>query len=402
MRRTNLYLLTVLFLLLTACTKVQAPVMPVTSPDASQKADNVMYQKTKFSRIKFWEADNHKHALAVFLQSCEKWNTFSSDRDLGIAGKISDWRVLCDKARMLTSESNKNKEYKAFFEKYFTPYQLISNAQDQGLFTGYYEILLDGSMKHGGKYQYPLYQRPRGLVQFNVNDFIPDAESQMIFGLVKGKKLIPVPPREKIEQGAIKTLEPLMYLSDGVDGFFLHIQGSGKVRMDDGTMVNVGYAGKNGKPYTAVGKLLYRDGHLDRSQLNAIAIREWLKEHPKLARGYMNQNESFIFFRRLSNDLSGPIGSLGVPLTPRRSLAVDTRYVPLGIPVWVDIDLSESASSETRFTGLMMAQDTGSAIKGGIRGDIFFGFGKYAELMASHFKQEGTMHILLPKSVKVN
>lgn len=364
-----------------------------------KKPDHVVYKKTKFKHIDLWAVDNHKKALHVFLRSCKKWRSLPKDSEMGVGGTIQDWLDICDTAKKIKSRSSD--VYRTFFEKFFTPYQLISNGKDSGLFTGYYEILLNGSKTKGGIYQHPLYQRPDNLVQLNIRDFFPELDDKTIYGLVEGNRIVPIPNRKDIEQGALNSLKPLLYLSDPVDGFFLHIQGSGKVMMDKGGMLNVGYAGKNGKPYTAVGKVLYEDGRLDRSQLNAIAIRKWLKENPELAKDYMHQNESFIFFRKLPDDIDGPIGSQGVPLTPRRSLAVDRRYVSLGVPVWVDVDLSDQTLAETRFTGLMIAQDTGSAIKGGIRGDIFFGFGKYAELMASNFKQSGNMYILLPKNVSI-
>lgn len=356
------------------------------------KTDSVSLTPVTYEQLKHWQHDNHQQALQAFLRSCEAYQSMEVSKSITGNVQIGQLQSICDDA---TNPVN-NTQARVFFEQHFTPYRVTYQQQQEGLLTGYYQILLRGSREYSSDYAYPLYQRPEHMVQFDLKDFLPATESTTLVGMVQGNRLTPVPDRKNIEEKPISS--PLLYVDNPVDAFFLHIQGSGKVQMQDGKVLGVGYHGKNGKPYTAIGALLHQDGHLTAQQMNAESIKEWLNNNPSLANQYMHQNESFIFFRLLDEAYHDPIGAMGVELTPKRSLAIDPSHIPLGLPVWLETHVpdTQNPSNIHPWHHLMIAQDTGSAIKGGIRGDIYFGAGREAELQASHMKHQGTFYVLLP------
>lgn len=284
-------------------------------------------------------------------------------------GRVGDWRALCDTAANLPPGDDEAS--RQFFETGFSPFLVTDHGKAEGLFTGYYEIELNGSRQRRDRYQVPLYRKP------------PD--------------LGPQPPtRAEIEDGALaeRGLE-ILWVDDPIDAFFLQIQGSGVVRLSKRRVVRVGYDGQNGQPYVPIGRLLIERGIIPRDKLTMPAIRVWMKAHPDAGAALRRENPSYVFFRELSGD--GPIGSEGVVLTAERSLAVDRAFVGLGIPVWLEADERFAAAENVR--RLMVAQDTGGAIKGSVRGDVFWGTGGAAGMRAGIMNAIGRFYLLLPRAV---
>jgi membrane-bound lytic murein transglycosylase A len=261
--------------------------------------------------------------------------------------------------------------------------------------TGYYEPLLHGSRTRTVKYKYPLYSVPQDMLTIDLASVYPDLKGRRLRGRVQGNKVVPYLDRGEIdrEAGPLGGLE-LAWVDDAIDVFFLHIQGSGQVELENGERIRVGYADQNGHPFKSLGRLLIQRGELPAERASMQGIKDWARRNPAKVQEYLNANPSYVFFRELPKDLSGPIGSLGVPLTPERSIAVDTRVIPLGAPVFLATTFPNSPQPLNR---LMVAQDTGGAINGGVRADFFWGFGDAAGAQAGKMRQGGRMWVLYPK-----
>jgi membrane-bound lytic murein transglycosylase A len=270
-----------------------------------------------------------------------------------------------------------------------------------GLFTGYYEPLLHGSRRRHGHYTVPLYGRPPELVTVDLGRFRDDLKGKKIAGKVEDGVLVPFPDRKAIDDGALagRRLE-IVWVDDPVEAFFLQVQGSGRVQLEEGGEVRVGYAAQNGHAYSSIGKALIQRGALRADTVSMQTIRAWLQAHPDQTAGVLEKNASYVFFQETRAGSEGPMGAEGVPLTPERSLAVDLRYMPLGVPLWLASRLPSPREGEPdrRLHRLLIAQDTGGAIRGPVRGDVFFGFGGDAETMAGRMKHRGKMWVLLPNS----
>jgi membrane-bound lytic murein transglycosylase A len=326
----------------------------------------------RFDALTGWGEDRVAAALPALLRSCRKLLTKPENApvaktttpDFGING---DWRPACAAAAAVPDGDET--AARQFFEANFVPFLAANHGDPDGLFTGYFEIGLHGSRKRGGAHQTPLYRRP------------PDPGRYT---------------RAEIEDGALsgQGLE-LLWVDDPIAAFFLEIQGSGRVKLPDGTVVRVGYDGKNGKPYVPAGRLLVERGELSRDKATMDAIRRWMAENPKKAAALRRENPSFVFFREISGE--GPLGAQQVPLTAGRSLAVDRAFIPLGVPIWIDVQQRFAPYETTR--RLVVAQDTGGAIKGPVRGDLFWGHGKEAAAGAGAMNARGRYYLLLPKSV---
>jgi membrane-bound lytic murein transglycosylase A len=349
-----------------------------------------------FSDLPGWRDDDHGAGLAAFQLSCgailDRGGAFG--RDPAYGGEPSDWLEVCRRALMAQSSAQ------SFFESEFVPVRVSDPERPGGMFTGYFEPEFRGSRTRGGPYQVPIYQRPSDLETF-------DAAARQATGLAYGRRVggapAPYHSRKDIETGALagRDLE-LVWLTDWADAFFLQIQGSGRVRLQDGGMMRVAFAAKTGLPYTAVGGILANRGDIPRSEVSMQSIRAWMAKHPDAARELMWQNESYVFFREIpaSDPSLGPPGAQQVPLTPMRSLAVDRAYWAFGTPVWLEADVpSGPAGAMQPFRRLLVAQDTGSAIKGRVRGDVFWGTGEAAANVAGLMQSPGTMVALLPRAV---
>lgn len=348
-----------------------------------------------YQDLKGWNADNHQETLSTFQKSCARFLKLSPDKDTGLNTKAKDWQLACEKLpdiQVATTEQSR-----LFFEDNFDPYQIISAGEKTGLFTGYYEASLRGSPIQTGVYQTPLRVRPKDLVMVNLGEFVPDLKGQRIAGRVRDGQLKPYEDRQMIETGKLpKEMDkPLYWVDSAVDAFFLQVQGSGVVTLPDGQTVRIGYDGQNGHPYTAIGKELISRGALTKENVSMQSIRDWLSKNPDQAAEVMRVNKSYVFFRKLETD--GPVGGEGVVLTPERSLAIDSSIWPYGVPMFIDV---EHPQGNANIQKLMVAQDTGGAIRGNIRGDFFWGYGDTAASNAGLMKSKGALWVLLPKTDK--
>lgn len=305
------------------------------------------------------------------------------------AGTVADWRPACEAAASATNA-------RAFFEHWFAPVVVSAGSNRNALYTGYYEPQIMGSRKPHGAFRYPVYDMPSDLVSVDLGQFRDSLKGESIAGRIDGRHLVPYPTRAEIDARGLKTARVLFYTDDPVALFFLHIQGSGRVRFTDGSVARVAYAAQNGQVYTAIGRELVRRG-VPRQGMSLQVIRAWLKDHPDDAQAVMETDASYIFFQEepLGDPSLGVKGAEGVPLTPQASLAVDPRLHAFGTPILVSTQLPGGAP----FDKLMVAQDIGGAIRGPARGDIFFGVGAKAELLAGGMNHTGQMVVLLPKPV---
>jgi membrane-bound lytic murein transglycosylase A len=268
---------------------------------------------------------------------------------------------------------------------------------DTGLITGYYEPMLRGSRKRGGAYQTPLYKVPDDLLTIDLGSVYPTLRNMRLRGRLVGKKVVPYGTRAEIERANLPGKE-LVWVDDAVEAFFLEVQGSGRVQLDDaGETVRIAYADQNGHPYKAIGRWLVEQGELTVEQASAQGIKAWIAAHPERRQELFNVNPSYVFFReeRLPDPSQGPKGALGVPLTPARSVAIDPKFLPLGAPLFL---ATTEAGSEVPMRRLMMAQDTGGAIRGAVRADFFYGFGGNAADKAGLMKQQGRIWVLMPRN----
>jgi membrane-bound lytic murein transglycosylase A len=340
-----------------------------------------------WSSLESWEADNHGDAWAGFLKSCEKLNH-------------QQWRAVCDLAE--DSGELGDAEAREFFESHFEVRPVYAEDGDtQGLITGYYEPLLKGSWERSEEYPYPLYGVPEDLLVVDLGAIYPQLKGMRLRGKLVGNKVVPYHDRAQLDddQALLQGAE-ILWVNSPVDLFFLHIQGSGLVELDDGFIAAVGYAEQNGHPYQSIGKILIEMGELEPEEVTLFTIRDWLKANPDRLNEVLSKNPSYVFFELRDAEQNGPIGSLNVVLTPRRSIAVDRNVIPLGAPVWLQTTLPNEAQSP--MNQLMLAQDTGGAIKGHVRADVFWGRGDEAEEMAGLMKQQGKIFILLPRGFVID
>jgi len=364
-------------------------------PPRSAPPDRLTLTPVAFTALAGWEGDDHAAALRAFLASCGRAAAMPADQAFGRDGRVGTagaWAAVCRAAEAVLDDGAR-----AFFETAFRPLAVANNRVREGLFTGYYEPDLRGSLTPDGAHRVPLYRRPRDLVRVDLGRFREQWRGERIAGRVVDGALEPYPDRAAIDAGALagQGLE-LAWVDDPIAAFFLHIQGSGRVLLPDGAVLRVGYAAQNGQPYLAIGRELIARGALRRDEVSLQSIRAWLAAHPDEAEAVMARNRSYVFFRALTEP--GPVGAAAVVLTPGRSLAVDLRYLPLGAPLWLETTLPGATpeAPEQDFRRLMVAQDTGGAIRGPVRGDIFFGNGAEAEAVAGVLKSPGRYYILVP------
>ena len=309
-----------------------------------------------------------------------------------------DWEDVCLKASSLSSPSDD--EVKDYFYTNFNLYQAKqSDDSTEGLVTGYYQPVLEGSRVKTKKFRIPLYAPPSDLITVDLSEVYPDLKYMRLRGRVEGDKLVPYLTREEIaKQGYPLQGNELLWVKDPVEAFFLEIQGSGVIAFEDGERIQVGYANQNGHPYRSMGRALIQEGELSRHKVSMQSIKAWAKKNPKKLQKFLNANPSVVFFRELEPGLPGPIGALGIPITAERSVAVDRKYIPLGAPIFLSTTWPNSSKPLNQ---LMMAQDTGGAIGGGVRVDFYWGQGDKAGQLAGRMKQGGKVWVLLPKTFKL-
>lgn len=347
-------------------------------------------EKVAFDDLPDWQDDTLSGALPALQKSCA---VLISKKQPGesafVTIRTTDWTAACKVLQNLRADDLP--AVRRALMTVFTPYR-VAASDTAGLFTGYYEPTLRGAVRQGGPYQTPLYQRPKDLITVDLGAFKADWQGKHLVGKVSDGKLVPYDTRQQIMKGSLQgCATPLLWIDDPVDAFFLAVQGAGRVRMEDGRVLRIGYDGANGHDYLAIGRWLVDHNELA-PPVTMQSIRVWLRAHPDRAAEVMNTNPSYVFFRALSQKGEGPTGAEGVSLTPERSMAVDPAFVPLGAPLWLDT-LDATGRPLRR---LMVAQDTGGAIKGAVRGDVFWGAGADAEAQAGAMQSAGALYLLLP------
>jgi membrane-bound lytic murein transglycosylase A len=339
----------------------------------------ITLRPVSFAELDGWREDDHAAAFHALLKSCRK----AASPDAACVAAIA------------LGEGADGETARSFFEAHYMPHA-IDGAEQPGLVTGYYEPELRGSREQGGEFLVPVYRRPDDLITL-----APDTERARFNDRITGTRQTPQGPvpyytREEIVAGALsgRGLE-LLYLDDPVELFFMQVQGSGRVRLADGSAVRLGFAGKNGHPYTSIGKLLVERGEGRPETMTMEGVKAWLRADPERGRALMAENRSYVFFHELVKGADGPLGAEGVALTPGRALAVDAAFHRLGLPVFVTVPDLVTPKGE-HFRRLMIAQDVGSAIRGPERGDIFWGTGEAAGAIAGSTRHRARFHVLLP------
>jgi membrane-bound lytic murein transglycosylase A len=390
MKMTVQRVVIILALVLGGCGQIQ--VKPPTPPEEPR------FTPVSFMELPGWSRDDVGIALDAFKKSCATFLKAPTTRwmtDRSVGGRVADWVPAC---RALPKHAQDHDSARSYFATWFRAYRLSAGAKTDGLFTGYFEPNLRGARRPSDDFHVPIHGRPDDLVLVTLGDWRQKLRGERIAGRVMNGRLKPYHSRAEIESGALATKgDPLVWVDDPVDAFFLHIQGSGRVVFDDGSVMRVGYDGHNGHVYHAIGRDLIKAGEIAREDISLQSIRAWLIEHPDKMVDALNRNPSYIFFREVKGE--GPVGAQGVPLTPGRSLAVDPKVVPLGAPVWVTANYTDESGNSLR--RLMVAQDTGGAIRGAVRGDVFWGHGDKAGALAGPMKASGQLYVLLPKTLTV-
>ncbi|MBC7952104.1 MAG: MltA domain-containing protein [Rhodospirillaceae bacterium] len=380
----------IMLALLSACApetvRQPAPWQPPTPPGPSAGPERLDLRPASFSDLPGWRDDSVGAALPALVRSCDRLVKLPFDRSIGrdgAGGTVGDWYSPCSAARRLSV--NDHETVRAFFEAWFTPFLATNNGSADGLFTGYFEPELAGSRTKTARFTVPLLGKPKDLVERD------GANGEPQVGRMVAGRFEPYPTRAEIEAGALANVaQPVAWVEDPVDAHILHIQGSGRIKLDDGNVLRLGVAGTNGHKFVGISRIMRDKGLIDDTSMPAV--RSWLKSRPDQSRSLMAQNPRYIFYRQISGE--GPLGSEGVALTPERSMAVDRKFVPLGVPLF--LDTVEPSGKPLR--RMVMAQDTGSAIKGPVRGDFFWGSGEAAFQQAGRMKSPGRYWLLLPKN----
>jgi len=376
-----------LFLLLAAAGCAATPDNYVPSARAVTLSSGLQLDPVAFADLPDWNRGRQSEALAAFRRSCRKITSLPGNTPVGpngIAGQVSDWLVACRSANIIGEDEDDSA--RLFFQHLFRPYRLSDSSDgDEGLLTGYYLPRVRGSREHLPGYSVPLYRRPPDLVI---------ADDGRLGRLDGGGQFRPYYTRAEIDAGALsgKGLE-LVWLASPIDAFFVSVQGSAEISLTDGSRMRLGVAANNGQPYTAIGRTLVARGWMKSDEVSMQSIVAWMQAHPNQAQALMQTNPRYIFFQEVSGE--GPIGAEGVVLTAGRSLAIDPNYLPYGAPVFLDSYDAKGAP----WRRLMLAQDTGAAIKGPLRGDVYWGDGEVAEQSAGAMKSPGRFYLLLPIGV---
>lgn len=367
------------------CSTLAQPAATTTPPPSARPL-----QAARWSDLPGWGDDDLAAAWPAFLLSC---------RALASRPQWPQWKTACEEAKGLTSPSTA--AIRRFLEARLQPWLLTNpDGSTGGLVTGYYEPLLRGARTRGKPFLQPVLGVPADLLTIDLGAVLPELKSMRLRGRLDGNKVVPYYSRAEITSREKDNPDrALLWVDDPVELFFLQVQGSGRVKLPDGSMTRLAYADQNGHPYQSIGRVLVDRGELTLDQASMQGIKQWARANPARVGELLNANPSYVFFREQaiksgqSGAAEGPSGALGVPLTPERSIAVDPRHVPLGAPVFLSTSQPESTTPLRR---LVLAQDTGGAIRGVVRADLFWGFGAQAGTQAGRMKQQGQMWVLLP------
>lgn len=362
----------------------QPPPLP-TMPPAPSAPDQFGLIPAQFTDLPGWRDDTAAAVLPALNRTCDRLLKQPNDKSVGqngMGGTVADWYTPCSAARRIAATDHE--AARTFFEGWFFPFLAVNNGSADGVFTGYFEPELAGSRTKTAKFTVPILAKPRDLVTRR------GADGTMESGRVVGGKFVPYASRAEIEAGAIANqANAIAWVENPVDAHILHIQGSGRIHLNDGTVLRLGVAATNGLKFVGISRILRERGLIEDTSMPAV--RAWLKARPAQAKALMAENPRYVFYQIINGD--GPVGSEGVPLTAGRSMAVDPRYVALGLPLF--LDTVEPSGQPLR--RLVMAQDTGAAIKGPVRGDFFWGTGEEAFEKAGRMKSSGRYWVLLPQ-----
>lgn len=337
-----------------------SPPLPSSYPPQPQSGFRLT--AVDFYQLPGWEEDNHAEIIPALKESCLVTRAM--------------WCREIDKA-------GDGQKVKQFVESNFQPFKVNNNGEAKGTFTGYYQVETKGSLKKTNSHQVPLLGIPSDLVEVN-----------KVIGRYENGNFKPYFTRAEIESGILKDkAKEIIWLNDPIEAHMLHVQGSGMIKLDNGQTIKVGFAQSNGLPFKGITRILIEKGKLEPNQLSMLATRDWLRKNPKEAKKLMAENPRYIFFRKIEDNDSRAIGAAGIPLTFKRSIAVDNQYIPLHSLLWLNSKDAEGNNLQR----LMVAQDTGSAIKGVVRGDFFWGRGEAAFQKAAGMKSVGEYYILKPK-----
>ena len=378
--------------MLVAACQVTPPV-PAPKP-APEPPPRAVFTPVTFAAIPGWADDDIAATWPALQVGCRALVANPKSQPI--------WERPC--AATAQIDGRDRRAVRQYFEAYFSPYRIAAaDGRDTGLVTGYYEPLLTGSRVPSAAYTVPLYAVPDDLLTVDLVELFPELKDKRVRGRVDGKRVVPYWPRADIERGKAPLAgKALAYVAQPIDAFFLQIQGSGRIRLPDGTAMRVGYADQNGHPFRSIARVLVERGDLTLDRASKQSIEAWGRANPDQLPALLDENPSYVFFREvappapgsLDAEIDGPVGALGIPLLAQRTIAVDPRLVPLGAPVFLATTLPLSSQPLNRLT---MAQDSGGAIRGAVRADFFWGFGDDAGREAGRMRQEGRMWLLWPK-----
>ncbi len=358
----------------------------------------IAVSKVSFADLPGWREGSPEKALGAWRRSCER--ILAMDPALPLGGKVAagtagDWRHVCLSINGLSGDPA---EVRAFVETNFIPYAVSGGVTGEGLFTGYFEPIIRASDRAGGAYTVPIHGLPSDHVTVHLKDFDPALAGRALVGRLDGGRLRPYPERAAISsEVGTEAQTVLFWADDALDVFILQVQGSGIVELPDGRRQRIGFAGHNGHDYVSIGRWLIEQNELRAGAAAWQDIRDWMERNPQRAPDLLARNRRYIFFRPIDDDGDGAQGAAGVALTPGHSIAVDPEFLPLNVPLW--LDTVHPAPGNNRLQRLVLAQDVGNAIRGPVRGDIFWGVGPEALELAGRMKSPGAYYLLLPIGV---
>jgi membrane-bound lytic murein transglycosylase A len=367
------------------CVKPGGPTQtPVTPPPPPQ----LRFEPATWNSLPGWQTDDVSAAWPALLASC---------RTTRLNGA---WSGFCNEAQAVAAGNAAAQ--RALIEARLRPWHVVTLSQDgqnerreQGIVTGYYEPVVNGARKRGGAFQTPLYAAPDDLLTIDLGDLYPQLKGERLRGKLQGKRVVPYPDRAQLADGKTLAGKEIVWLDSAVDAFFLQIQGSGRVRLPDGSMLRVSFADVNGQPYRSIGRYLVDRGEMTQEEVALPNLKLWLAAHPERQAEIFNANPSVVFFKeeQLGDPSIGPKGAMGVPLTAGRSLAIDPRQLPLGAPLFL---ATTNPLTHQPLARLMLGQDTGGAIRGALRADFFWGLGAEAGVAAGAMREQGSFWLLWP------
>jgi len=367
-----------------------------TKPNTSyiQNQTEVTYKRVKFEDLDGWKLDQFNEVLPLIKKSCLKSATRKYENKFGLS--VTNMKEVCQEILDINLKNN-NELIRNILESIFDPFSVSTGKNYKGTFTGYFEIVLEGSYTKNSEYTVPLYGVPKDMITLNNQAFKLPNSSPNLIGQVVDNQLVPYDDRRTIKSNPEfkKRANVLVWVKDIVDAHLLHIQGSGIIKFKSGSYKRIGYAGNNGRKFKGIGSILLAKGLITKSQASMPEVAKWLKANAGSSSKLLDQNPRYIFFRWTGKD--GPIGAFDIPLTPERSLAIDPRYIPYGAPIW----LETKGPDQEIINRLVVALDTGAAIKGPVRGDYFWGKGEEAFYKAGRMKSKGRYFILLPKDTVI-